>query len=1228
MGLFGRKKEVQQEEQVDRRTLKDARKEKKLSSARQDAEEARSRAEQARKQAIESQEKRKQSERQARMSDRTARTEEQMHQLEEEARLRRLREAQRKEKEAQRKEKAVERQEKAAARRERARYRRENPRFYNPNLRLHSVLAVILAVLAVFIALSLLLRESAGVIGDGIAYALLGCFSYMAYLIPLFMLLHAATWRGDIQRRTLAPKALAFLPVLLLSAAVAAVYSMAGFSSGTYAGWEAFLAGQTPIGGGAVGYALGYVLYNGIGEVGLWLLFSLALLFFGVLWCSTPIRVLYLRTRLRFREARVRAAQRRADPLAAEAEDAAHATRQKKRGTPSPAPAEEAATPLPPATGRRLRAPAAGGTALLADARALLEEDVTWEEGPHQTAAAPAPQGAPTREADAEAPGTPATAATGDPAPDARRHERRRMLFNDLEDGMLTLQRQDLATEGNGRRLYDEQDPTGFSPVTTEDDDLFAPPSATPEPPRDHAPVSLMGWDENEEPEEDADLRIMTERIRPVCVSRPATVKEEAPTREAGKETAAPAPTGEEEHTLDYLRSITVQEEAPKAPAASTTGWSTAAPARPPVRPLPQEEDRAPSAWGDEGTYDDEDIDPEEEEGTEEPLSTCTAAENPYHPQNNPRYTDTGAERPGQVYDGAHNPIFTPDSALRDDLAGARHLTGQDAPTEEMGQTPPPAAAAPAARPAPAPRTATPPAPPKPKKRPYQSPPLSLLALPEVQDESGISAEVQGNAEKLLQTLDNFKVRTHIAGYSRGPRITRYEVVPEAGVRVRSISGLVEDISMSLATSGIRIEAPIPGKSAVGVEVPNATTSIVRLRAMLDTDKFRREADKTLVCVGGDVTGQPVYWRLSKMPHVLVAGATGMGKSVCINSIIVSLLYKASPEEVRLIMIDPKKVEFGMYSGIPHLLVPVVTDPKKAAGALSWAVNEMEHRFNLIEQSGVRDIDGYNRKMRETGEGDPLPKIIIIIDELHDLMMSAADMVETSIARIAAKARAAGIHLLIGTQRPSVDVITGTIKANIPSRIAFHVSSQIDSRTILDFTGAEKLLPHGDMLFAPVGIPKPMRVQGAFVDEKEIERIVEFLKENNDVDTEAGETIMADIEREAEKCDRTKKNAEEDMPAGGGENVPQDESSLLWAALDVGFNYGNGKLATSLLQRRLKLGYSKAARMLDELQDMGYISEKDGMKPRDILITREEFTELRARGVEASRANCTGDDYV
>lgn len=492
----------------------------------------------------------------------------------------------------------------------------------------------------------------------------------------------------------------------------------------------------------------------------------------------------------------------------------------------------------------------------------------------------------------------------------------------------------------------------------------------------------------------------------------------------------------------------------------------------------------------------------------------------------------------------------------------------------------------------------------------YAFPPFTLLNPGKEADAGNITEEINANAEKLVETLTSFNVRTHISSVSRGPRITRYELVPEAGVRIRSIANLIDDISMNLATAGIRIEAPIPGKSAVGIEVPNKVSSTVSLRELLENDSFKNAAAPTTVCVGADVTGEPVYGDLAKMPHTLIAGATGMGKSVCINTIITSILYKARPDEVKLILVDPKKVELGVYNGIPHLLVPVVIDPKKATGALSWAVCEMERRFDLIEEAGVRDLKGYNKTLEEHPEREKLPSIIIVIDELNDLMMVASDSVEASICRIAQKARAAGIHLIIGTQRPSVDVITGTIKANIPSRIAFHVASQIDSRTILDTAGAEKLLNNGDMLYYPVGVPKPLRVQGAFISDGEVEKVTSFLKENSLPDTYNRE-IMENIEREAEKCSMGKKGASAEEPAPSGDGEEDFSNPKFREAVELAID--EGKISTSLIQRRLKLGFGKAARFIDIMQRMGIVSEPDGQKPRTTLITRDQFYDMLNR---------------
>lgn len=490
----------------------------------------------------------------------------------------------------------------------------------------------------------------------------------------------------------------------------------------------------------------------------------------------------------------------------------------------------------------------------------------------------------------------------------------------------------------------------------------------------------------------------------------------------------------------------------------------------------------------------------------------------------------------------------------------------------------------------------------------YQFPPYSLLKSASTEVSPDMNAEIQANADKLIETLASFNVRARISSIARGPRITRYELVPDAGIRIRSIANLVDDISMNLASAGIRIEAPIPGKAAVGIEVPNRKSSTVSLRDLLDTDAYRSIPSKTCVCLGSDVAGDPIFCDIAKMPHMLIAGATGMGKSVCINVIITSILYKADPNEVKLILIDPKKVELGIYGGIPHLLVPVVNDPQKAAGALSWAVGEMERRFDIFEDIGVRDIKGYN-KLNSDGSREKLPSIIIIIDELHDLMMVSPDSVEKSIVRIAQKARAAGIHLILGTQRPSVDVITGVIKANVPSRIAFHVASQVDSRTILDMVGAEKLLNNGDMLYMAVSESKAKRVQGAYVDEDDVSAVTTFIKNQTNANV-YNEEVMKDIEREAEKCENGNKKSSGDVAASeGGEDLINDPKFRSAIELSIEFQ----KISTSLLQRKLGIGYGKAAKFIDQMHEMGIVSAPDGQKPRNVLITYDQYLEMIAR---------------
>ena len=472
--------------------------------------------------------------------------------------------------------------------------------------------------------------------------------------------------------------------------------------------------------------------------------------------------------------------------------------------------------------------------------------------------------------------------------------------------------------------------------------------------------------------------------------------------------------------------------------------------------------------------------------------------------------------------------------------------------------------------------------------------------------------EIEKNKALLRGVLADFKINVTDITCSCGPTITRYEVKPEAGVRVRQIANLVDDIAYGLAKSGIRIEAPIPGKAAVGIEVPNDSSVPVKLRTLIEHADFVSHKSKLASCLGADVAGRPVFFDIEKMPHLLVAGTTGSGKSVCINSIIMSILYHAKPEDVKLLLIDPKKVEFKVYKDIPHLCCRIISDPKKAAGALNTAVNEMEKRFELIEEVGVRNIAGYNEATKNDPDKPYMPRMVIIIDEFADLMMTAREEVETAVVRIAQKARAAGIHLIIGTQRPSVDVITGLIKANIPSRIAFTVMSGVDSRTILDSVGAEKLCGRGDMLYAPVGAQKPQRVQGAFVSDEEVERVVEFVKSHN-APVRYDQEFESSIEREADKCGNAPdKNG--DIPANIASSG-SDEDSKFWDAVELAVD--SGKISTSLLQRRLSVGYGKAAKLIDRMEEMGFVSAPDGNKPRRILVTREELEAAKAGGADA-----------
>lgn len=519
----------------------------------------------------------------------------------------------------------------------------------------------------------------------------------------------------------------------------------------------------------------------------------------------------------------------------------------------------------------------------------------------------------------------------------------------------------------------------------------------------------------------------------------------------------------------------------------------------------------------------------------------------------------------------------------------------------------------------------------------YLMPPVCLLEAPPEEDNENISLELKQNGTILVDTLKSFGVSTGIVNISRGPSVTRYELQPAPGVKISKITNLADDIAMNLAAVGVRIEAPIPGKSAVGIEVPNKNTTIVKMRNIIESPEFVNAKSKLTVALGYDIAGKIVLADLSKMPHLLIAGSTGSGKSVCINSMLISLLYKANPDEVKLMLIDPKVVELGVYNGIPHLLVPVVTDPRKASGALSWAVNEMLKRYNTFAECNVRDIKGYNRLVeKQNSEADEweethsdditqrsfeedemlaqaqaevsektetpperltkMPQVVIVIDELADLMMAAPNEVEESICRLAQMARAAGMHLVIATQRPSVDVITGLIKANVPSRIAFAVKSQIDSRTILDGGGAEKLLGRGDMLYSPIGTNKPMRVQGCFVDDSEIEQVIEFVKKSHI--SEYDDNIMEEIEKNA--VAEASKSSQDNDSTMDLDPVMEDAIKCVVEA---------GQASTSLLQRRLRLGYARAGRLIDEMEQMGIVGPHEGSKPRQVLMSYQQWLE-------------------
>ena len=505
------------------------------------------------------------------------------------------------------------------------------------------------------------------------------------------------------------------------------------------------------------------------------------------------------------------------------------------------------------------------------------------------------------------------------------------------------------------------------------------------------------------------------------------------------------------------------------------------------------------------------------------------------------------------------------------------------------------------------------------KKPEYCYPPIDLLKIPGGGSADG-TAEMRENSRRLNETLASFKIDAHIINVTRGPSVTRYEVELEKGVKLSKLTTAADDIALSLGASGVRIAA-VPGKiSVVGIEVPNRAVTTVSLREVIDSQEFAKAKSKSSFSVGKDIGGNCIVGNIAKLPHMLIAGTTGSGKSVCMNSIIISLLYKASPDDVKLIMVDPKMVELGIYNGIPHLLIPVVTDPKKAAGSLQWAVTEMMRRYKAMSDAGVRDLESFNSIMEHEEDAKKLPQVVVIIDELADLMLVAAKEVEESICRIAQMGRAAGIHLVIATQRPSADVITGLMKANIPSRIAFAVASAMESRIILDTQGAEKLVGKGDMLYAPIGCGKPKRVQGCFVSDPEVEAVTNYVK--NNFTTSYDQEVMEEIERKAAQTGNSKAMVSDPEPSC--EELTGDE--MLPAAVDVILE--TGQASVSMLQRRLKLGYARAARIVDEMEEKGIVGPFQGSKPRAILVTKEQWDVMRNGGAQMNFDDLEDDEMT
>ncbi len=1037
------------------------------------------------------------------------------------------------------------------------------------------VVPIILVALALFTGLSLLFPSLLGVLGGWVRSVLLGIFGCMAFMIPVSCFLTGIFFEKDYRNRTLLAKTATTLLFMIFASALFYTF---GIPKEFYAlemnPAVAYASGSLLRGGGVLGNLLGYALVSLLSPIGAALLFAVIALLFLTVCFNLDLRKLGRRIARSFS---AKAEKRRLEKsLRTEAES-------KKKEAEETARRESEARRKELEAEERRRA---------AEAEELRRRNAAFADAPTELH-------------------------TGGRSKEADKTEKGRSRRNDSMRGRSSG---DYPLDND--LFYTNPDKVApLRPVKKEEGDNLDTSYLYLNRQRDAAIRSRQSDLSQDAPQTMEDFRRMTTTapIRPPVQTQNHTM---AVQRENVGDFTTGA-TGESNGTASYNHAPIISDnsalppyEEPLQPVRSTASGSLFSQERPPVTPV--------------SSYD------------SDPLPVDKADAPPFIPTgvtSAMRSPSSYMSSAPQKTAGADRGFTDNDSYTAEELA-AGNARFQKETARPFGAPPSPTSGAYASRPVSyptgggAPSASSAPFSGGPSSMSekivyfpsqgrtgddtprrgfdfssYRYPDPSFLLPQDRSNDASLNAEVNENMEKLIRTLDSFGVSVEPRSTTRGPRITRYEIVPSFGVRINAITNLQNEIAMNLRAKSLRIEAPIPGDSAVGIEVPNQDSPPVRLRSLIDSDEFRNARDKTLVALGADIAGKPIYAKISSMPHMLVAGATGMGKSVCINTIITSILYKARPDEVRLILVDPKMVEFNIYEGIPHLLVPVINDVKQAIGALNWAADEMNRRFSLISKAGARDLDSY-AAIRERSRGEEmecLPRIVIIIDELNDLVLSLKNSkpLDDVICRIAQKARAAGIHLLIGTQRPTVNVITGNIKANIPSRIAFKVSQKNDSMTILDAVGAEKLLGAGDMLYLKNSIT---RIQGCLVETSEIDKVVSFLRANSDCDM-YDESAMRGIERATSMAAEQDASKGDTPPAEGGGHVSPEER-LFWDAVDIFLS--SERASTSLLQRKLSIGYGRAAKLIDKMEELGIVSSGEDKKAREILMTHDDIQKMRA----------------